>query len=518
MQRVDKAIICNKKALIDKYKGAIAPIEIAIQNLINSDLQTRNLVTQVIWVDDESIVREFGVQPPINSMHAQGYKEIIDAIHATVHPDYILLLDGPDVVPHIVLDNLVLEDNDQDVPSDLPYACDSRFSVSTSQNLAVTRVVGRLPAAIGESDPGFIVGLLDHVCSHSPRRRVDHSEYFAISAEPWQQSTQTSLHAVFGSHAGLNCAPPARCETIRGELGRLTHFINCHGATNDPRFYGGQSGEWIAMHSKEVDPHILAGTVVAAECCYGAEIYDPSVASTDLPMCLTYLRKGAIAFLGSSTMSYGPAVYNGQADLITQFFLQNILDGASTGRALLQARQKFIRTQRMASPPNLKTIAQFHLLGDPSLQACRAPLSDEIIAHGLAASADPLLIEDSLAPQTDLDATSQRKARRIYLAREGPAVKAVSSYPGKKVRAEPEAEERFLSLAHRKGFATHNFAVYQVQRPQGRGVVAKAKDLNCQVAVMAEKREKKEGGASIHVFVAHIINNGIVAFEECESR
>jgi len=77
----------------------------------------------------------------------------------------------------------------------------------------------------------------------------------------------------------------------------------------------------------------------------------------------------AIAFMGSSTIAYGPADSQGLADLITQFFIKRVLDGASSGRAMLEAQQEFLtKSGPDLDPYELKTLAQFYLLGDPSLQ------------------------------------------------------------------------------------------------------------------------------------------------------
>ena len=81
--------------------------------------------------------------------------------------------------------------------------------------------------------------------------------------------------------------------------------------------------------------------MVAAECCYGAELYDPE--GGPIGICAAYLAKGAIGFLGSTTIAYGPADSNGSADLLCRFFLESVLEGASLGRALLEARQRFAK-------------------------------------------------------------------------------------------------------------------------------------------------------------------------------
>ncbi len=170
----------------------------------------------------------------------------------------------------------------------------------------------------------------------------------------------------------------------KGHLKPLTHFINCHGSAQDFRYYGqeGKKNFPVALDSRNLATNVGYGTIVAAECCYGAELVDPSFYENNIDNTRTlsianmYLGNDAIAFLGSSTIAYGPADSQGLADLITQFFVKNILCGMSSGSALLEARQRFISVSGPDLDPfELKTLAQFYLLGDPSV---RPALKEEI--------------------------------------------------------------------------------------------------------------------------------------------
>ena len=44
-------------------------------------------------------------------------------------------------------------------------------------------------------------------------------------------------------------------------------------------------------------------TVLAAECCYGAELYDPALGLGQMGMCNTYLARKAYAYFGSTNSS-----------------------------------------------------------------------------------------------------------------------------------------------------------------------------------------------------------------------
>jgi hypothetical protein len=72
---------------------------------------------------------------------------------------------------------------------------------------------------------------------------------------------------------------------------------------------------------------------------------------------------------GASTVAYGPAASNAYADVICRMFVSEVLNGASLGRAVLVARQRFVQAQSFLDPTDLKTLAQFNLLGDPAAVA-----------------------------------------------------------------------------------------------------------------------------------------------------
>ncbi len=126
------------------------------------------------------------------------------------------------------------------------------------------------------------------------------------------------------------------------------------------------------MESAQIDRKVKRGTIVAAECCYGAQLFDPSIPG-DMGICNRYLAQGAYAFFGSSTIAYGPSEGNGAADWVCQFYIERVLNGASTGRAALEARIGFIWFATHLDPMDLKTLAQFNLMGDPSITAVGKP-------------------------------------------------------------------------------------------------------------------------------------------------
>ena len=370
---MDKLVIVHRGALRAKYgAAALARIDAALKALTAAD-KRRGVDTLVVAVDLASAMKPYGAAAVPARPDAKSLKAAIDALAAARSPHYLLLLGGPDVLPMVPLKNPAhggeLGDTDTVVPSDLPYACEGAYSTDPNRFLGPTRVVGRLPDLPGAAKPDLLLQLIRAAARHRCLPRDAFMESFGLSAEVWQGSTRLSLTNTFGHADQMRLSPPQGPKWNKADLAPRMHFINCHGAEDMPEFYGQRGEDFpVAMRSALLRDRVSAGTVVAAECCYGAQLFDPARADGDWPIALRYLADGASAFLGSTTVAYGPSDGNGSADLICQYFLQRVLAGASLGRALLEARQKFAGERTHLDPMDLKTLGQFYLLGDPSLQ------------------------------------------------------------------------------------------------------------------------------------------------------
>lgn len=239
---IDKVIVSNRTALVAKYgNNGVKAVETALRALAAAD-GNRGLKSQIVWIDNAAQMKKLGGKPPINAKDQRGAKLAVDAIAKSLSPDYIVLLDGPDVIPHIVLDNPVPEDGDTGIDSDLPYASPEGFSRQASRYLTVTRVVGRLPNTPGKKDPGALIKLIEASIRAKPLAPAAYKNYFGLSAEVWEASTKMSLDTIFSDHAGLKVSPPAGPPGTNVAFKKLSHFINCHGAALSPEFYG-QRGE-----------------------------------------------------------------------------------------------------------------------------------------------------------------------------------------------------------------------------------------------------------------------------------
>ncbi|HEX5683897.1 MAG TPA: hypothetical protein VFY73_07665 [Ideonella sp.] len=450
---IDKVVLALHAALQAKYGDAgLARIGKALRALVAAD-KRRGLATVVIHLDDEAEMAPYGGPTPAVA-DARAVKNAIDRIAATALPHYMMLLGGPDVMPMVPITNPAYSgpegDSDRHVPSDLPYACEAPYSTNPNRFLGPTRVVGRLPDLIGASKPTLLTQLINAAARSKPRPRSDFQSSFGLSAEAWAKSTALSLTNTFGHADGLLISPPKGPRWSANQLAPRVHFINCHGGDSVPEYYGQppDKDEFpLAHHAKHLRGKVSAGTVVAAECCYGAQLYDPADAAGQKGIALTYLEDGAAAVFGSTTIAYGPCEGNGSADLICQYFIQQILGGSSLGRAALEARQKFAGARTHLDPYDLKTLMQFYLLGDPSAQPVAAT------AHSLTRGK---AFRKAFANMQD---RTVRNLRRERLEREGnylgqalPALRPIDQAPGDKVATALKAMTRESGL---QGKLTH---------------------------------------------------------------
>lgn len=378
-----KIIVSNKKALESLYLDKVTLVTAALNKLIASD-KKKGIETQVVYLDDTKTMKPFKTPPVTDPANEKQNKKAIDGVYDELKPDYLVLLGAPDIIPHQSLTNPVRGDEDPDVPSDLPYASESAYSKTIRRFINPTRVVGRLPGIMGDKDPSALVKAIDTAAALEFRPRNLYSKYFSVSAEVWKGSTGQSVTNIFGNDDALHLSPPDGPDWEDGQLDALTHFINCHGGNHMPNFYGQKGYEYPeAIQAAQIAGKISAGTIAAAECCYGGQLYDPSGVGGQAGICNTYLTSDAAAYCGSTNIAYGPADGQGAADLVTQYFIINVLGGSSAGRGMLEARQKFIQVCSPLDPVDQKTIAQFLLLGDPSGHPVFTlePLVDKVLSY-----------------------------------------------------------------------------------------------------------------------------------------
>lgn len=365
-----RLIVSHRGALHAKYGDTgLNEIEAALGRWATSDAAL-GLESVLAYLDDASLGRARARRAD----DAKACKRALDRLLSKAGTvDYLLLLGAPDVIPHQPLANPLpvgLREHDDPDPivwSDLPYASERPASTRIQDFLGPTRAVGRLPDEVSGRDPAVLVARIDQAAAARPARAV--GTRFALSAQVWREATREVLRRSFGRATAVRLSPPQNAPVPARVLGAPLQLINCHGAPSDPTFYGDDGRHMPrALAARDLPARARPGTVVAAECCYGAELYAaqgvaPGIAST-------FLTAGALGYLGSTTVSYGAFDAGLEAaDLICARFLELVAQGASLGRALLEARLDFARSAQPWSGIELKTMAQFTLLGDPAARA-----------------------------------------------------------------------------------------------------------------------------------------------------
>jgi len=467
--KTDKVIVTNLTALRAKYGTAGAnKIKAAVKALIKADKE-RGMTTLLLAVDQAADMKKVKAPAVSSATDPAQNKNTVDAIYKALAPDYVVILGAADVIPHQDLKSPTFsppDDPDQFAFGDIPYACETTYSQNAQDFFGPTRVVSRLPDVQGGNDPTYLVGLLKTATGYKSGDPASYLEYFGISAQIWKGSTALSLTNTFGDAAAMKTVPQSTAQWPAAELHKLSHFINCHGAPRNQHFFGQPaSGAAVyppALDAAYLDQKISAGTVAAAECCYGAQLYNPH--ANHFPICNTYLGNGAFAFFGSTTIAYGPSDGNDQADLLCQFFLQSMLQGASLGRAALEARQKFVQKTSMSDPSNVKTIAQFNLYGDASLTPVTIPHAVVLTAakRGAKGAAPLALRVERAERRRDLF------SRGLALAKSQPTIRRSRKAPRR------AAQQVFARTAKAHGITSTKTLTFEVRPPSINSAMPKA--------------------------------------------
>ena len=424
---IDKIIVTNRSALQNKYGSAgFKKIQTAVKQLIAAD-KKRKLSSLLVFVDVPSVMKKAKGKAVKDVTDPEQFKNAIDSLFNYYKPDYIMLLGATDIIPHCRFRIPIPDDDDPFVPSDVPYACEAPFSRNAGDFIAPGRVLGRLPDITGVNDPTYLIALIQNSINWKPLKSSVYKNYFSLSVKWWQKSTQISLKNIFQDNKKLELAPPNAGPYTKTDLSPMMHFFNCHGGLRTSEFYGqpneNSNSFPVCLESNMLDKKISYGTVTAAECCYGGLLYNPNRPNKiHLPISNTYLKNNAIAFVGSTTAAYGPSDSQGGADYITQYFLIAIQKGgASTGRAFLEAQQRFVEKGDVKmDPTDLKTIIQFLLLGDPSI----TPIED-------SPKTTPGKTPVKSIMNKDAHDTKERKERRLKLAEKSIYINNTSDAPVK---------------------------------------------------------------------------------------
>lgn len=183
---ISKVIISSKKNLQSKYGKHFSTVNKLLISLVASD-KKRNVATTIIYVDDPASAKKAGIKA-VPALTRQAAKNAVDDIYKKLKPVYITLFGSQDIFPFQEIQNPT-NDDDEVVPSDLPYACDSAYSNKIASFTGPTRVVGRIPDIPGVADTKYLKIVIESITKHKQVKSEKLMDYFAVTAEVWKKST-----------------------------------------------------------------------------------------------------------------------------------------------------------------------------------------------------------------------------------------------------------------------------------------------------------------------------------------
>ena len=431
--RSAKLIVTHRGRLAEQYgPGGVEKIDAAVAELIKAD-DGRGIETIYVHLDDTEEMQTVCSRPVRKNPTAVACKKAIDRIIAACPFDYIALLGSDDIIPHFNLPNPAVgfpSDDDREVPSDNPYACSSPFkATSPSSYLVPDRVLGRIPDVIGSKDPEPLLKYLRAAAASEPLSPSAFALDLMICCDSWSGSGSKCAASLARAAENLLLTPPTTdvSEPLRDRHRARLHMIKCHGAIRDPRFFGDiPAGAPVVLHSDSLKDRIAASTVVAAMCCYGAALFDPSGGNvTGLPIPNVYLQQGAAGYVGATCVAYVGLTEMQCGDRIACHFLETVLTGASLGTAFLDVKQRFMadinKAGRSPNAPEEKTMIEFVLLGDPSLRpvlsrdersTIHAAAGVPIVGGGPEESIGDMMFD--MKGQSPAAIAAERRIRRTY--------------------------------------------------------------------------------------------------------
>jgi hypothetical protein len=408
-----KLSVTVKRKLEEKYdKTSLTKIKTAIEEWIEADDKKRDIQTVHVAVDDPSEMLNvwrnyFPKAPRVSSVSGRvtpvKIKRAIDDLWERLKPKYLVLFGGDDVVPMFRVPNPTLywkqgvTDWDRMLRTDNPYATSKPFDAENIDSYLVPdRVIGRIPDMTrtlnNRADPAWLLEYLKTATCWASRSADFYRKAYAICTSESRAAGKECMQFISKPVSDLLISPPTRdtSTAARNRLSAPLHLIKCHGNRLDATFWGHNPEEnnekkaWKrAITSTTLKACLKPATVVGTTCCWGAQIFSPDArharSHKRWPLASTYLRKGALGFVGAT----GRVWFGGDsmrfADYIIGDYFKWILRHASIGRALLESKHGYmcyyLEGGGTADALDQKTMVEYVLLGDPSIHPVASKVS-----------------------------------------------------------------------------------------------------------------------------------------------
>jgi hypothetical protein len=423
--QIVKLSVTVKRTLERKYgRTKLKKIKTAIKAWRKADTK-RGIHTVHVELDNSAMMKKHGVAPVLGTATASKIKRAIDALWKRLAPDYLVLFGGDDIVPMFVVANPFDPRGDshslpprqrEKVPTDNPYASSLPFrSKRRSSYLVPDRVIGRIPDRVGDADPAWLVRYLRSAAKWEPKSVDSYMKTYAICSYRASGAAEKCMKYIARRDSKLLLSPPTKdnWRSAHRRLSARLHMIKCHGQAGDPKMYGEKSNDFpYAIKTETLRTYLKPATVVGTMCCYGAQIFSPAQAVDATskavakalrvkpkrggwPLASTYLRDGALGFIGPTVTAYSGDSEMMWADWIVAAYLNGVLGGASIGRAFLESKQDYLRwLNQQGQAPGVEeelTLIEYVLLGDPSITPVTYRLNKLIApGHNIALATEEL--------------------------------------------------------------------------------------------------------------------------------
>lgn len=437
-------LLANRSALVRRFgMSASKQIDQSIRQLCQV-LRQQGMTVCAGYIDDpvDLVIGDIRVHQPV-ATDAMAIRDMVRVFAERVQSRglevaTLLLIGGDDCIPFHRLHNPI-PDDEKNLLSDNPYACDD------SGYLIPQRIVARIPTG-DDNDPRLLLTMLNTMTSyhasarHEGRLGFDLGAWLRIrnadgddlargvAAEVWQAPSHEILRNLHAD-ANLLTSPPLDHMQLTKRMlsGREVLYINLHGASGMPHFYGQAENSWgaatalpIAITPEHMSGATVAGTILLSEACYGAELLGRT-SENSIP--LRALANGALAFVGSTVNAYGSAQTPLLgADLLFERLTHHMAHGLPVGLALHFARLEFAQTmyerQGFLDDVDMKTLIEFILLGDPWV-ALKGSQAHASIKHStesgsmqlMSVSRVPKVLRHMILQESDIPADMLRQAK-----------------------------------------------------------------------------------------------------------
>lgn len=421
-------LLTSRKRIAALYgPSPMAEVEKALQDLLRAKRSLNGWSAYLVDVDNLESLRPFELSPvdPANAWQVKSLLGKLDDVLSKRGEMIatLLIVGGHEVIPFHLLPNPA-DDDDRDVPSDNPYA-------TRDENYFVPEwPVGRIPSPT-DANAGFLLGMLRRAAEvQVPVRNnflqgvISFFYYFfrpsairfrtasGLTAGVWQKAS-FEVFRVLGPASALLICPPNSNKSLPQELlskPKYSYF-NLHGMENSPEWLGQMDPNDkrpsevefpIALVPTQVADSRTVPVVVFTEACYGVNILKKGTGNS---ISLEFLAAGARSLVGSTKIAYGAAAAPLiAADLLGRLFLQNTLNGLSSGEAFQRAKLSFAeemnRRQGFLDPEDQKTLISFVLLGDPLYVA--EPTAAKFGAHHIARRRNKAAQMNTLSAKGDM--------------------------------------------------------------------------------------------------------------------